>query len=116
MIRRAAQMESEVREEMRGGKGRVTIQHFFKKNEIRAKSRLCAKLVLPPGASIGPHEHQAEDEVYMVVRGTGVLDDGTRREPIAAGDAVLTGNGETHALINDGPGDLEVIAVIMTYA
>ena len=34
MIRRAADMVSEVRENMRGGDGAVTIQHYFTKDEV----------------------------------------------------------------------------------
>jgi len=109
-------MPSEVRANMRGGDGSVTVQPFFTPDEITAKSRLCAKLTLPPGASIGVHEHLQEDEVYIITRGSGILDDGQTETCVEAGDAVLTGNGESHAIRNDGDVPLEVIAVIMLYA
>lgn len=116
MIRKASQMETEVRAAMRGGTGSVTIQHYFKKEEITAKSRLCARLTLPPGASIGKHDHTGEDEVYIVTKGSGLLDDGHTTTPVTAGDAILTGKGESHAITNTGSTDLEIIAVIMCYA
>ncbi len=115
MIRTQSEMKSETRENMRGGAGAVTIRHMFAKDEIRANSRLCARLVIPPGAGIGSHEHAAEDEVYVVAKGTGILDDGTTRTRIDVGDAILTGNGESHAVENDGNEDLEIIALIMCY-
>jgi mannose-6-phosphate isomerase-like protein (cupin superfamily) len=34
---------------------------------------------------------------------------------ITAGDAVVTGQGGTHAITNTGSGDLDIIAVIMCY-
>ena len=43
MIRKAAQMESEVRTALRGGPGAVTVQHLFKSNEIPARTRLGAR-------------------------------------------------------------------------
>lgn len=109
-------MSVECRPNMRNGVGTVTLRHFFKTEEMTAKSRLCARLTLPPGASIGPHEHSGEDEVYIILRGTGLLDDGNTRSPVAEGDAILTGNGESHSLINTGSGELELIAVIMKYS
>ena len=109
-------MRVEVREEMRGGTGVVSIQHHFEKEEMTAKCRLCAKLVLPPGVSIGEHGHEAEDEVYIITRGQGVLDDGESESVVTAGDAILTGNGGCHAIRNDGTEDLEMTAVIMSYA
>lgn len=116
MIRKASEMKTEARAAMRGGTGTVTIQHFFEKEEITAKSRLCARLTLPPGASIGVHEHSGEDEVYIITRGTGTLCDGKTTATVTTGDAVLTGKGESHAISNTGHTDLEIIAVIMCYA
>jgi mannose-6-phosphate isomerase-like protein (cupin superfamily) len=115
MIRRTADMATEVREHMRGGQGRVTIRHLFQKEEITARTRLCARLTLPPGASIGPHTHEGEDELYVILKGEGLLDDGTARTPVTAGDAILTGKGETHAIANTGREDLDILAVIMLY-
>ncbi len=115
MIRKAAQMETEVRSNMRGGVGNVTFQHFFKKDEITARTRLCSRLTLPPGASIGLHKHDGEDELFIVTRGMGLIDNGQTRESVQAGDAILTGKGESHAVINSGLEPLEIIAIIMMY-
>ena len=115
MIRRSDERKTETREKMRGGTGTVTIEHYFRKDEFSAKARLCARLTLPPGASIGAHQHEAEDEVYIVEQGHGVLDDGTSKQMVSVGDAVLTGNGESHAIANCGEEDLVITAVIMCY-
>ncbi len=116
MIRKAIDMAVESRVNMRNGNGTVTLHHFFKPEEITAKSRLCARLALPPGASIGPHQHTGEDEVYIITSGSGLLDDGNARTPVTAGDAILTGHGESHSILNTGTNELELIAVIMCYA
>ena len=115
MIRKASEVEVEVRDKMRGGAGQVTIQHFFKPDDFKARVRLCARLVLPPGAGIGRHTHDTEDEVYIIVRGSGILDEGERQVRVSAGDSVLTGRGESHAIRNDGTEALEIIAVIACY-
>ena len=115
MIRKSNELPQEVRNDMRGGKGAVTIRHYFKKEEIKAKCRLCSRLTLPPGASIGMHKHEAEDELFIVESGSGIIDDGRTRTQVAPGDAVLTGNGEEHMLVNAGKEPLEVIAIIMCY-
>ncbi len=115
MIRTPAEMKTEVREQMRGGDGVVTVRHFFDADEITARARLCATLTLPPGASIGTHQHNGEDEVYIITRGTGIISDGETQSRVSTGDAILTGNGESHALRNDGTEPLVVIAVIMSY-
>lgn len=115
MIRKSKELETEVRREMRGGKGNVKICHFFKKDEITSKCRLCARLILPPGASIGMHKHETEDELFVIERGSGLIDDGQGQNEVGSGDAILTGDGAQHSLINNGKEDLSVIAVIMCY-
>lgn len=115
MIRAAAAMKIEERERMRGGNGRVTVRHYFEAAEFAAPVRLCARLTIPPGAGIGVHEHLTEDEVYVITAGAGLLDDGQSERRVCAGDAILTGRGESHAIRNDGASDLELIAFIATY-
>lgn len=115
MIRKYSEMRTESRENMRGGNGTVHFRHFFTAGEFTAKSRLCATMTVPPGASVGRHCHETEDEVYIVTGGTGILDDGKTQTRIEAGDAILTGNGEAHAVENDGDEDLVIIAMIMCY-
>ena len=105
MIRRNGEYKTEFREEMRGGKGSVKLEEFWApKTEMRSKNRMFSRLTLNPGCSIGFHPHDAEDEIFVVVRG--------RAE---AGDTILTGNGDGHAIRCVGDEPLELIAVISTY-
>lgn len=115
MIKRNAVRESETREQMRGGPGRATIKHYFKKDEINAKCRLCAELILLPGAGIGVHEHKEEDEVFIVQQGKGLVVVDGKEEEVNVGDAILTGKGASHSIKNIGDIDLKITAVIMQY-
>lgn len=115
MIHTAEKIPSETRSNMRGGDGDIIISHYFSKDDFTAAVRLCAKITIPPGASIGSHQHLGEDEVYIVLSGTGELDDGAKKTTVKSGDAILTGNGESHAIRSAGPEPLEIIAVIMCY-
>jgi len=116
MIRRKGAYEVDVREEMRGGKGTVRIEHFWKKDELKSKTRLCARLILEPGCSIGFHEHVDEEEVFIVVKGRGRVTDGDIVVPVEEGDTILTGDGAGHAVEAVGDTPLELIAVIMQYS
>ncbi|MBU9889062.1 MAG: cupin domain-containing protein [Candidatus Omnitrophica bacterium] len=115
MIRKRHEQETEKRTNMRGGQGTVTVRHYFKPEEIRARTRLCAEMVLPPGASIGVHDHVDEDELYIIQAGSGVMTDGDRTFAVEAGDAILTGQGASHSIRNNGTADLRVTAIILKY-
>jgi mannose-6-phosphate isomerase-like protein (cupin superfamily) len=115
VIKQVNTQTTETREHMRGGTGTVTIRHYFTKDELNPRCRLCALLTLPPGASIGLHEHAAEDEIYIVNSGTGIITDTGADRPIGPGDAILTGNGASHAVRNNGSTELVITAVIIQY-
>jgi mannose-6-phosphate isomerase-like protein (cupin superfamily) len=115
MIKKKNMQEIETRENMRGGAGEVTVRHYLKPEEIKARTRLCAELVLPPGASIGLHDHTEEDEIYLIQKGQGLMTDNGKEFPVEPGDAILTGQGASHSIKNTGAEDLVVTAVIIKY-
>jgi mannose-6-phosphate isomerase-like protein (cupin superfamily) len=115
MIKRKSDMEREVRERMRGGKGSVEILHIFRKEELRGKVRLLARLRLQKGSSIGYHMHEGEEEVFYILSGTGHVTEQGISSPVGPGDAVLTGGGSGHSIENLGDEPLEFLATILVY-
>lgn len=71
--------------------------------------------VVPPGKSACPfHSHRAEEEMFFVVRGTGLLRYGSETRPIRAGDFICcpTGGPDTaHQIINDSGEELAYLSV-----
>ena len=116
MIRKNGSYRTEVRENMRGGNGSVKIEHFWEpEKEMLSHNRMAARLTLPPGASIGFHNHEKEDEIFVIVKGVAEADDNGTKSMLYPGDTLLTGNGDGHAIRNAGDSDLELIAIISTY-
>ncbi len=115
MIRKAHEMVSETRTDMRDGKGEITITHLFTKSELSSHTRLCAKLTVPPGGSIGFHTHEQEEEVFYILKGHAEVDDNGETREVEPGDAILTGNGAGHSLTCISKEPLEVLAVIGTF-
>ncbi|MDD5705637.1 MAG: cupin domain-containing protein [Kiritimatiellae bacterium] len=115
MISRVGEQRIEVRPRMRGGEGETTVQHLFAPADFGAPVRLCSRLILPPGASIGTHVHEGEDEIYVITRGRAKLTDNGAQTELGPGDAVLTGKGAAHAIANAGDEPLELLAVIVLY-
>lgn len=108
-------MEKEIKEKLRDGKGSVEIANIFKPGEMKGKSRLCAKITINPGSSIGLHEHVNEEEIYYIIKGKGLVVDNDTSYEVGVGDGVLTCGGETHSIENIGTEPLELVAVILLY-
>jgi mannose-6-phosphate isomerase-like protein (cupin superfamily) len=115
MIRRSGTYETIVRENMRGGNGSVTIESFWKEDELLSKTRLCARLSLAPGSSIGFHEHAGEEEIFIVLSGQGRVNDAGTESVVKAGDTILTGNGAGHSVEAIGDEPLKMVAMIVEY-
>ena len=115
MIIKNEERSAETKDNMRGGPGTVTLKEYFPKTAFGAKCRLCTELIIPPGAGVGKHDHIGEDEIYIIQKGCGIMDDNGSSVEIKAGDAVLTGKGASHSVTNTGTEDLVITAVIMQY-
>ena len=116
MIKRNGSYELEERPQMKGGPGTVTMEKYFKKEEFGGEHvRVCSKLILPPGSGIGLHAHNGEDEVYIVLKGKGRVNDNGNISDISVGDTVLTGRGESHSVECIGTETLEILALVVTY-
>ena len=114
MIIKNSDAEIEEREDMRGGRGLVRIKKHIPKDEMQGKCRLCATLLIPPGSSIGEHEHDNEYEIYIIQKGEGILLLNGEEYNVGKGDAALTGGGASHSIKNTGNEEMEVTAVILT--
>ncbi len=113
MINQRNDLKSEIRHNMRDGKGDIEITHLADKNTLGKHCRLFAKIVVKPGDSIGDHPHYGETEIYYFLSGNGkACDDGTIID-IQAGDVMVTPDGHTHSVENTGKEDLVYIALIL---
>jgi len=103
----------ELRENMRGGNGTVTIKNWAHGDEKPANMRLAATLEIPEGASIGMHKHEGEAEIYNVVSGAGEYNDNGNISDVSAGDVMVCYSGEEHGIKNTGSGKLVLNAFIV---
>lgn len=115
MIKKANEMVTDLKHQMRGGNGTVEMTHIFKQDELTGKARLFAKITLNPGCSIGLHNHEAEEEIYYIIKGKAIVNDNGNISEVTAGDAVLTGNGAFHYIENKEEEPIVMIAVILLF-
>ncbi|MDR1429003.1 MAG: cupin domain-containing protein [Spirochaetaceae bacterium] len=108
------QRNVEYREKPRNGEGMVTFSHFVDETKEQ-HLKLLAELTLPPGASIGPHQHDKETEYFIFLEGNGVVNDNGTEVPVKKGDVAVTGNGNYHSVKNTGTVPLVLHAVIILH-
>ncbi|MCL1836220.1 MAG: cupin domain-containing protein [Treponema sp.] len=114
MVIERKDMKAEVRERLRGGEGNTEILHLVN-CEKEKNIRMLAEMTLQPGCSIGTHNHDSETEYYIILSGSGIINDNGADAPVKTGDVVITGGGSSHSLCNTGDVPLVLHAVIVTY-
>ncbi|MDR1110711.1 MAG: cupin domain-containing protein [Deltaproteobacteria bacterium] len=98
-----------------GGRGHMDAQFYFNPDRPIDGSRFSmgAQIVLPVGASVGYHTHPDDEEIYLVVSGTGTYVENDRSpHPVGQGDLTHCPRGEGHGLDNTGPEPLVFVAFI----
>ena len=90
------------------GEGTTTAYPFFA--DAADFDLVFRKRSLHPGATIGDHVND-KDEIYYVLSGRGELTLGDSVRQVAAGDAILTRDGDRHGLRQLGAEDLVIFIV-----
>lgn len=67
--------------------------------------------VLEPGASIGQHVHEGDEELYVILAGQGVMKVDGVEQPVQAGDMCLTRHGHSHDLTNGMEGPMHFLVI-----
>lgn len=103
------------REKVAGGEG--TLYGKFSHTRNDAPKDWAIKeigwMTLKPGASIGMHKHEVNEDTYIIVSGEGVFTDTAGKEtPVKAGDITIARKGDQHALKNTGKEDLVFLDII----
>jgi mannose-6-phosphate isomerase-like protein (cupin superfamily) len=114
MLIKRNEMKTEVKEKMRGGEGKTELVHLVD-CENEKNIRMLAEITLKPGCSIGGHSHEAETEYYVILSGEGIVNDNGIEKSVKAGDTMITGNGASHSICNNGSVPLVFHAIIVTY-
>ena len=113
MIKKAADVQPEYRENMRGGNGTVALTNFVTPAEMNDKGRLFANITLKPGCSIGYHVHENDTELFYLMKGEALYNDNGTECVLHAGDVMVCPAGTGHAVANNGQEDVELCAVIV---
>jgi len=112
LLKKREKMGREPLPQCHGGKGVLDWTLVLGDEETKGKRlNFIHDDVLPPGASVGPHEHMDDEEYYYIISGKGMMVlDGEKFE-VKAGDITAVFSGLSHGLENNGTEDLRVIVI-----
>jgi uncharacterized cupin superfamily protein len=66
---------------------------------------------LEPGASIGEHKHKEDEEIYVILYGSGAMRVDGKKEKVSPGDICITRSGHSHDLTNTGTTPMHFLVI-----
>ncbi|MEW5717002.1 MAG: cupin domain-containing protein [Chloroflexota bacterium] len=82
------------------GKGRGKNALVFDRADFDTPLKFIRYCELEPGSSIGVHPHGANEEIYIVLSGNGVMTVNDESQAVKPGDVILNKPGWRHGLEN----------------
>ena len=96
-----------------GGRGIAYVHHIVSARELMGHGKLYAKVVLPPGSTVGWHQHERDTEPYYILKGEADFIDNDRSVTrVGPGDCCLIEVGQWHSIENNSQSDVEFMALI----
>lgn len=112
MIKKVHQIVPEIAEGVRGGSGTVSahkLLDLFPGSAIKS----VGVVRLEPGASIGDHSHNGDEDFYYCLSGSGIVVDNGVEHEFTPGTLQITRSGESQALRNTGETELVFFAALI---
>lgn len=112
MIKKVHEIVPEIAEGVRGGSGTVSahkLLDFFPGSAIKS----VGVVRLEPGASIGDHSHEGDEDFYYCLSGSGMVIDNGVEKAFTPGTLQITRSGESQALHNTGETELVFLAALV---
>lgn len=93
------------------GEGMIHFNRVFRAESFQGPWNFVDYAVLPPGTSIGVHTHEDNEELYLVLDGSGIMHLDGEEFPVQRGSVILNRPGGTHGLRNIGGDPLKIFVV-----
>ena len=116
MIIKAEDRKPSARQNPCGGEGTIYgLGSVCAENPIPdTRISMAAQMTLAPGASVGLHTHEKDEELYYIVSGHGsYIKNSGEKKDIGPGDVTLTRTGERHSILADKNEPVVFFAVIV---
>ncbi|MCX8083558.1 MAG: cupin domain-containing protein [Calditerrivibrio sp.] len=113
MIIRGENLEGKIIEKPREGQGSLVNFGYEGVHGIKGKIKMFSVVNLQPDSSVGYHQHVNDMEIYLMLDGTGVVNDNGNIDILKPGDMLITNFGEFHSIENKSAEPITFLAIIM---
>lgn len=109
MIRNYLDCESITEKNSHDGIGEIQIQKVFRRVDFETGWDFALRVIMPPNSSMGVHDHKNDEEMYIILKGNGLMTIDGAEKRVKEGDMILNKPYGTHGLLNDSDDEIELL-------
>ena len=84
---------------------------IWQKSNFRSNIDFIDRVVVPPGSNIGFHQHGNNEEMYVVLDGSGLMKIENEEVEVSKGDMILNPAGGRHGLTNNTNENIDLLVI-----
>jgi hypothetical protein len=94
-----------------GGIGPISFRRLLDRTDFKVPLDFVDYTVVPPGSTIGRHQHSGNEELYFIAAGSPLVRVNDQEARLARGSLTIVHDGEWHELINDTSDKVEILVI-----
>lgn len=111
MIKNFLTADKQSQKKSHNGTGSVDLYEIWGKSDFNSNIDFIDRVVVHPGSTIGFHKHSENEEMYIVLKGKGLMKIEGDEISIKKGDMILNPAGGRHGLVNNSEEDIDILVV-----
>lgn len=113
MIIRGNELEPKTMEKPRNGRGTAVNIAYDAIQGLEGKIKMFSVVDLQPDSMVGYHKHENDMEIYLMLDGSGIVNDNGTHDILRPGDMLITNFGESHSIENKSSSPITFLAIIV---
>jgi mannose-6-phosphate isomerase-like protein (cupin superfamily) len=111
MIRNYLETEKQIQNSAHDGIGSVELYEIWSKSDFASSCDFIDRQIIPPNSTVGYHKHGNNEEMYIILEGSGTMTIDNQEVKIKKGDMIKNKPYGEHGLINDSDSDIELLII-----
>ncbi|WP_438465928.1 cupin domain-containing protein [Marinomonas sp. PE14-40] len=112
MIRNFLETEKQIRS-AHDGEGVTELYEIWSKSDFISRCDFIDRQVIPPNSTVGYHKHGNNEEMYIILEGTGTMTIAGQQVKVKKGDMIKNPPYGEHGLINDSDANIDILIIQM---
>lgn len=111
MIRNFLETKKGIQTSAHDGEGEVELYEIWGRSDFLSNCDFIDRQIIPPNSTVGYHKHGNNEEMYILLEGSGVMTVNGETFKVKKGDMIKNEPYSEHGLVNDSSGNIDLLII-----